>query len=154
MSKKSNRYALTAAEKAQLRKSRIALKDIVNHPVGELQHILSTTEQRAKEIFASYQFQSVPSIGARFAEDLIAMGYYALDELKHKTGVELIDQLEQKMGYWIDPCVEDQCRLVVHFANTGDVTKQWWHLTAERKAYRAPHEYPTSRPQKAWFETL
>ncbi len=154
MSTKTNKYAPSTTEKAALKKAGIILKNIANHPVDELQHILNTTAQRANELFASYQFQTVPSIGAKFAEDLIVMGYYSLAALKHKTGEQLIDQLEQQMGCWIDPCVEDQCRLVVHFANTGDRTKNWWHFTEERKAFRSQHGYPASRPRKAWFEAL
>ena len=52
------------------------------------------------------------------------------------------------------PCVEDQFRLVVNFANTNDTKKTWWDFTEERKKFRTENGYPKSRPQKAWFEIL
>jgi hypothetical protein len=88
------------------------------------------------------------------AEDLVFLGYYSLNELKQKDGAKLTDEYEQKKGYWVDPCVEDQFRLVVHFANTHDTQKTWWDFTEERKKFRTEKGYPKGRPQKAWFETL
>ncbi len=77
-----------------------------------------------------------------------------LSELKEKDGAKLTDEYEQKKGYWIDPCVEDQFRLVVNFATTNDAKKTWWNFTEERKKFRNENGYPICRPQKAWFETL
>jgi hypothetical protein len=93
-------------------------------------------------------------VGIKFAEDLVFLGLYSLNELKQKDAAQLTDEYELKKGYWIDPCVEDQFRLVVYFANTNDQTKTWWNFTEERKKFRAENGYPKTRPTTAWFETL
>lgn len=150
----SIKLPLTDIEKANLRKNKIKIANILDFATDELEVLLNATTERAKEIYALAAFQTVPSIGLKFAEDLLFLGYYSLHELKQKDGATLTDEYEQKKGYWVDPCVEDQFRLVVHFANTNDTKKNWWDFTAERKKFRAENGYPKSRPQKAWFEIV
>lgn len=145
---------LTDFERTNLRKNKVKIVDLLNYAVDELEELLSATPERAKTIFALAQFQTVPSIGIKFAEDLICLGYYSLNELKDKEGAKLTDEFEQKKGFRIDPCVEDQFRLVVNFANTKDKTKTWWSFTEERKKYRVENGYPTNRPKKAWHQTI
>ena len=152
--KKNIKLPLTDIEKANLRKNKIKMADILDFAKDELEVLLNATRERVKEIYALAEFQTVPSVGIKFAEDLVFLGYYSLDELKHKEGPILTDEYEQKKGYWVDPCVEDQFRLVVYFANTNDTKKTWWDFTEERKKFRNENGYPKSRPQKAWFETL
>jgi hypothetical protein len=145
---------LTATEKEFLRTNKVKIADVISYAADELAVVIGSTLTRAKEIRALAEFQTVPSIGVKFAEDLVFLGYYSLNELKNKDGARLTDQFEKKKGHWIDPCVEDQFRLVVHFANTNDATKTWWDFTAERKKYRTENGYPPSRPKKAWHETI
>lgn len=104
------------------------------------------------ELHALVEFQLIPSIGVRFANDLISMGYYSLEELKEKDGASLLDEFELTRGYWIDPCVEDQFRLVVDFAKNGISKRYWWEYSDERKAFRTKYGYPANRPLKAWHE--
>ncbi|MCX6319892.1 MAG: helix-hairpin-helix domain-containing protein [Bacteroidetes bacterium] len=144
---------LTDIEKASLRKNKIKIAALLDFATDELEVLLNATTERAKEIYALAQFQTVPSVGMKFAEDLVFLGYYSLKELKQKDGAKLTDEYEQKKGYWVDPCVEDQFRLVVNFANTYDINKTWWDFTEERKKFRTENGYPISRPQKPWFET-
>lgn len=143
---------LISLERKKLRSNKIKVGDIVNFQVEELQVLLDVPAIRAMEIRALVEFQSIPSIGIKFASDLISLGYYSLDELKDKDGATLLNELELSTGVWIDPCVEDQCRLVVHFANERDSTLNWWDFTEERKQYRIENGYPENRPKKAWFE--
>jgi len=143
---------LMPAERDKLRVNRIKIKDIQKYSVDELSEILKVPTIRAMEIYALIEFQSIPSVGIKFAQDLISLGYYSLEDLKGKDGAKLIEDLEQSKGVWIDPCVEDQCRLVVHYAKSRDNSKKWWNFTEERKKYRAENGYPSNRPQKAWFE--
>lgn len=82
------------------------------------------------------------------------LGYFSPGELKNKDGAGLANEYEQKKEYWIDPCVEDQFRLVVHYAKTNDTTKIWWNFTEERKKYRHEKGYPINRRRKAWHETI
>jgi hypothetical protein len=145
---------LTDFEKSNLKKNKVKIAEILNYASDELEVLLNSTPARAKTIFALAEFQTVPSIGIKFAADLVFLGYYSLDELKNKEGAKLTDEYEQKKGYWIDPCVEDQFRLAVNFANTRDKTKTWWNFTEERKKYRLENGYPANRPQKAWHETI
>ena len=143
---------LTDFEKANLKKNKVKIADILNYATDELEVLLNSTTERAKEIHALAEFQTIPSIGIKFAEDLVFLGYYSLNELKNKDGAKLTDEYEQKKNYWIDPCVEDQFRLAVNFADTKDITKTWWSFTAERKKYRLDNGYPPNRPKKAWHE--
>jgi hypothetical protein len=152
--KSTIKLPLTDFEKANLRKHKIKIANILDFATDELEVLLNATTERAKEIHALAEFQTVPSVGIKFAEDLVFLGYYSLKELKHKDGANLTDEYEQKKGYWVDPCVEDQFRLVVNFANTNDQKKTWWNFTEERKLFRNENGYPTTRPQKAWFETV
>jgi hypothetical protein len=155
MKTKTNiKLPLTDLEKANLKKNKVKIVNLLNYASDELEVLLNSTSERAKEIYALAEFQTVPSIGIKFAEDLVFLGYYTLDELKNKDGANLTDEYEKKKGYWIDPCVEDQFRLVVNFVKTNDTSKTWWNFTEERKKYRLENGYPTSRPKKAWHETI
>ena len=148
------KIALTEDEKSKLRAAKFKIADLPSFSVADIVNILDMAPARAKEINALITFQSIPSIGVKFAGDLISIGYYSLASLKDKDGPTLIHELETHCGYWIDPCVEDQCRLVVHYANNKDETKSWWDFTGERKAYRAEFGYPDNRPLKPWYEDL
>jgi AraC-like DNA-binding protein len=147
-----NHLDLTIAERKKLRVAKIKVKALHHHTVNELQSLLQISKIRAMELFALSEFQSLPSIGVRFAHDLISMGYYSLKQLKGKNGATLTDKFELQTGAWADPCVEDQFRLVVHYAHDRDAHKNWWDFTAERKAFREKKGYPASRPKKPWFE--
>ena len=150
--KTTTKHGLTPEETKRLRANKIKQSDISEYLVDDLCAILNVPLTRAKEIYALAEFQSIPSIGIKFAQDLISLGYYSLDELKVKDGAKLIENLELLTGTWIDPCVEDQCRLVVDYANNRDDNKKWWDYTEERKKYRLENGYPANRPKKAWFE--
>ena len=154
MKNKTNiKLPLTDSEKANLRKHKIKIANILDFAKDELEVLLNATSERAKEIYALAEFQTVPSVGIKFAEDLVFLGYYSLNELKQENAAKLTDDYEKKFGYWVDPCVEDQFRLIVNFANTNDTTKTWWDFTEERKKFRSENGYPINRPKKAWFET-
>lgn len=144
--KKKADLELTVEEKALLKQKGITQKVLMDYAINEIIHALDAPSQRAKTLQALYEFQQIPSIGIRFAHDLIFMGYYSLAELKDKQGHELLDQYENKLGSRVDPCVEDQFRLVVHYANNRDSKKQWWDFTAKRKTYRSKYGYPADRP--------
>jgi hypothetical protein len=151
-SKTNIKLPFTEDEKASLRKNKIKIANILDFATDELEVLLNATTERAKEIYALAEFQTVPSIGIKFAEDLVFLGFYSLNELKNKDGAELTDEYERKKGFWIDPCVEDQFRLVVNYANTNDIKKMWWDFTEERKKFRTENGYPANRPKKAWHD--
>ncbi len=147
-----NKLSPTAAEKKILRSKKIRFSELCLYPTGQIQILLGTSRIRAMELFALSEFQNVPSIGIKFAHDLIALGYYSLAELKKKQPAKLVHQLEKQIGAWADPCIEDQFRLVIYYANHRDGTKNWWDFTSERKAYRLQHGYPADRPSRPWYE--
>ena len=146
------KLGLTPEETKRLRAYKIKHAEVSEYLVDDLSALMNVHATRAKEIYALAVFQSVPSVGIKFAQDLISLGYYSLDELKDKDGAKLIEDLELSTGTWIDPCVEDLFRLVVDYANNHDNSKKWWDFTEERKKYRIQNGYPANRPQKSWFE--
>lgn len=151
MAKSNPKLPLTSEEKANLRAAKIQLSDVHELEIFELAHVLKTSDKRARLIKALATFQQIPSIGHKFADTLVEnLGCYSLDDLKNKDGALLLDKLEKDLGYWVDPCVEDQIRCVIHHANHPGSVKQWFDFTGERKAYREANGYPESRPEAAW----
>ncbi|WP_433942822.1 helix-hairpin-helix domain-containing protein [Paenibacillus sp. SN-8-1] len=139
---KTPKLDLTMPERAALRNNKIKINEIVDYSTTQLSSMLSISDQRAMELKALTEFQSIPSIGPKFAKDLILLGYHSLDDLIGKDGALLIENLEKLYGVPIDPCVEDQFRLVVHYASNRNSNKQWWDFTEERKKYREQYGYP------------
>lgn len=153
MKKKSTiKLTLSDAEKQRLRANKLKIAEILNFATDELVVLLDVPFERAKEIHALAEFQTIPSVGIKFAEDLVFLGLYSISELKESTGASLLEEYEFKKGFTTDPCVEDQFRLAVYYANTNDATKNWWDFTEERKRYRLENGYPTNRPKAAWYE--
>jgi len=150
--KKTINYKLTLAEKQLLKAKKISQKLLQDYATDEIATLLEASPQRARELSALAEFQSIPSLGINFAEELISQGYYALEQLKGRSAVELFDAFEQHCGTWADPCVEDSYRLLVHYIENRDGSKRWWDFTAERKAYREKHGFPANRPQKPWYQ--
>ena len=143
---------LSDSERKSMRTNKVKKSDILAFSSDELETLLNVSEERAKEIYAMANFQQIPSIGIKLAQDLVYLGYYCIDELKGKDGARLADEYEKKKGYKTDPCVEDQFRLAVDFAKSRDDSKRWWDFTNERKEFRKRYGYPTDRPQKNWTE--
>jgi len=155
MNKKTNiKLNLSGAERKRLRQNKIRKSDIIGLSIIELQEVLQVEAIRAREIYALADFQRIPTIGIRFAEDLLFLGYYAVCELQGKDGAKLTDEYEKKKGYKTDVCVEDQFRLAVYYADTYDDTKRWWDFTDARKRYRTECGYPEDRPELNWTDVL
>lgn len=144
--KKNIDFEFTATEKQLLKGKGITLKSVANFATDEIAAVIDASPQRAKTLSALFEFQSIPSVGIRFAHDLMLLGYYNLTSLKDKTGSDLLNDYEKAIGHRIDPCLEDQFRLIVHYANHPDSTKKWWDFTNERKTFRNKHGYPADRP--------
>jgi hypothetical protein len=140
-----NRSGILDSEKRKLRANGIKLKEIHHRSIHELSAILDVSEIRAMELKAMSEFQSIPSIGKKFAEDLMQLGLYSLKEIRGKDPAKLFDRLELQIGARIDPCVEDQFRLVVYYADHPDSVRNWWDFTSERKAFRQKKGYSTNQ---------
>jgi hypothetical protein len=151
---KTPRLNLTPEERKKLRNAKIKISEILDFAPDELAVILTASPERVKFIFALAAFQTVPSVGIKFAEDLIFLGYFSLEELKEKDGAKLLEEYERKKGHWTDPCVEDQFRLIVDYARNHSISKNWWDYTEERKKYRLENGYPSDRPKTVWHEVI
>jgi AraC-like DNA-binding protein len=147
-----SRLDILVSEKKKLRANKVKLSEIHLHSAENLRAILGISKIRAMELKALSEFQTIPSIGIRFAMDLISLGYYSIQELKGKDPAKLVDRLERQLGAWIDPCVEDQMRLCIHYAEHFDNRVNWWDFTKERKAFRQQHGYPANRPKRPWYQ--
>lgn len=146
MKKTSIKLALDATEKQRLRTHNYKIADIAGLAADELEVMLGISQQRACELRALAEFQTIPTIGLEFAKDLVFLGLTSINDLKHTDGASLLDRFEAKKGFATDPCVEDQFRLAVYYAQTHDASKRWWDFTEERKRYRREHGYPPTRP--------
>ena len=152
MSDSLNHLDILVSEKRKLRSKKIKLGEIHHQSLADLQVILNVSKIRAMELMAMSEFRSIPSIGIRFAQNLISLGFYTLKDIKGKDPAKLVDRLERQLGAWMDPCVEDQFRLVVYYANRPGSPKNWWDFTTERMEFRQKKGYPSSRPKKPWFK--
>lgn len=152
MNDSMNRLEIVISEKRKLRANKVKLSEIHLHSVENLRAILGVSKIRAMELKAISEFQTIPSIGIRFALDLISLGLYSIQELKGKDPAKLVDRLERQLGAWIDPCVEDQMRLCVRYAEHFDSRVNWWDFTKERKAFRQQYGYPANRPKTPWHQ--
>ncbi|CAL65910.1 conserved hypothetical protein [Christiangramia forsetii KT0803] len=151
-SKTNIKLELSKNERKGLRKNKIKKSEILEYASDELAVLLNISDLRAKEIYALADFQRIPSIGIELAKDLVFLDFYSVQELNGESGAVLTDRYEKKKGYKIDPCVEDQFRLVVNFAKNKDYSKKWWDFTDERKRYRTDFGYPENRPKVNWTE--
>ncbi len=152
MNDSTNRLDILSSEKRKLRANKVKLSEIHHHSVESLRTILGISKIRAMELTAISEFQTIPSIGVRFALDLISLGFYSIQEIKGKDPAKLVDRLERQLDAWIDPCVEDQMRLCIHYAEHFDSRMNWWDFTKERKAFRQQYGYPASRPKTPWHQ--
>ncbi|PFA68678.1 Pathogenicity locus [Bacillus sp. AFS015802] len=153
MSRKSPKLPLTDKERAALRKEKIRLGDIHGFSPERLQDKLNISLERSRYLVGMSIFQQIPSIGPSMAHNVVEdLGFYTFEEIRNEKGEDLIIDLEKKYGVWMDPCVEDSLRCVVHHANHPSSTKNWWDFTTQRKTYRQTHGYPGDRPTKAWDE--
>ena len=82
---KTIKLDLSAAEKQQLKQRGLKVSRLNEYAVDEIGILLNAGQQRAKEICALIAFQSIPSIGPKFAHDLISLGYYSIDDLLGKV---------------------------------------------------------------------
>jgi hypothetical protein len=144
---------LTENERVRLRQQKIRIDQIPDMQPEQLSLLIDVPIDRAVELTALGTFQRIPDIGPVMAQCLVRLGYSRVSQLHGKNPVGLLDDLEVSLGYWVDPCVEDELRLVVHYAEHPETDKRWWDFTGERKAYRAKHGYPATRPTMSWNDS-
>ncbi len=144
---------LTAEERKSLRRNGVTLTMIHTYETEDLRLMLRCSKERAETLRALAVFQHIPSIGLKGAEQVVyGLGVLSLQELAEKSGADWLDELEQNLGVWTDPCVEDQLRCMVHHARHPNSSRKWFDFTVKRKEYRAEYGYPVERPERAWYE--
>ncbi len=149
--KKSPKLPLTDEERTALRKAKIKLMEVAALSPKTLAEKIDIPHERARYLVGMATFQRIPSIGPNLAHNVVGdLSFYNYEQIKDEKGEKLIIDLEKLYGVWMDPCVEDCLRCVIHHANHPDSQKNWWDFTSERKAYRQTHGYPEDRPTKAW----
>lgn len=150
MGSKTVKLPLSKDERDRLRISGIRLQQIPGMRGEELSLQTGMPIERADELVALATFQTIPDIGPVMAQTLVRLRFSHPNQLMGRDPACLLDELEGRLGYWVDPCVEDQLRLVVYCAEHPEARKRWWDFTEERKAYRSKHGYPGTRPTVAW----
>ena len=98
MMKKSINLELTQDEKHLIKIKKISQKQLANYAIDEMITILNADVERAKILKALFEFQSISSIGIKFAKDLMLLGYYNLSSLKDKSGPELLIVYEKHIA--------------------------------------------------------
>jgi hypothetical protein len=152
LKRKSPKLPLTDGERSALRKLKIRLAEIADQEPEQLAVHLGITFERARFLVAQARFQQLPDIGPRGAKWLTDLGYSSLEELAGEDPAEMLNRLETFYGCWVDPCVEDCLRMVVHYAEHPDSDKRWFDFTEERKQFREAHGYPADRPTRSWMD--
>ncbi|MGR3766543.1 helix-hairpin-helix domain-containing protein [Rossellomorea sp. NS-SX7] len=151
MSGKSPKLPLTDDERKSLRREKMKLRDLHTMSPEELSERLEIPIERSRYLVGMSIFQQIPSIGPNMAHNVVEdLQFHSYDDIKGEKGEDLIIKLEKKYGVWMDPCVEDSLRCIVHHAQHPGSEKNWWNFTPERKAYRKKYGYPPDRPKKAW----
>lgn len=126
---KTPKSDLLKEERELLRKNKNKLSQIKILNPDELCQI-GFEKDRAKELIALSLFQSIPSVGPGLANNVVNdLGYDHFEEIRGRKEEDLILELEKKYGVWMDPCVEDGLRCVVHHANYPDSDKNWLDFT-------------------------
>ncbi|BAB06850.1 helix-hairpin-helix domain-containing protein [Halalkalibacterium halodurans] len=148
---KTPKLPLTDEERKSLRRQKVKLSDLADLEVEALATYLHSTVTRARYLRGLAIFQTILSIGPKVAQMVVDLGYFDLEAVKFEKGDEMVDRLEKLYGYWVDPCVEDCFRCIVHHANDRESEKHWFDFTTERKAYRATSGYPSDRPTQSWY---
>lgn len=74
----------------------------------------------------------LPNIGKACAEDLRLLGIQIPAQLIGKNPYQLFEDLCEKTGVKIDPCMLDTFISITRFMD-GEPPQPWWHYTEERK---------------------
>lgn len=128
---------LTDLERKKLRSAKIKIADLHLLRPDELAKATQCTFERARTLTGLATFQQIPSIGYRMAYNLVHyLNIYTLHEIKDYDPKTLFESLEVKVGERIDPCVEDQIRCIIYYANNPESNKKWYDFTEQRKAER------------------
>lgn len=78
------------------------------------------------------EFELIPNIGPKIADQLRAIGLDKPMDLKGADPLKLYRQSIEKRGEFLDPCALDCYISAVDFMN-GNPPKEWWNYTRERK---------------------
>lgn len=78
------------------------------------------------------ELTDLPNIGKACAADLRLLGINEPKQLIGKDPYKLFEDLCERTGVRIDPCMLDTLISITRFMN-GEAPQHWWHYTSERK---------------------
>jgi hypothetical protein len=76
------------------------------------------------------EFQTIPSVGPRVAEDLWNLGYRSIAELKGENPETMYQKLCTQAGMHVDRCMLYTFRCIVYFASAkkhDPKLLKWWN---------------------------
>jgi len=79
-----------------LKKYEVQIANIPDYAVEELKILLSVPTQRGNELLALAEFLAIPSIGIRFAENVLFLVCHPLTVVRIKDGDELPNENERE----------------------------------------------------------
>lgn len=91
---------------------------------------MSKSIASAQTTQAMAEFQQIPGVGPRMAQDLADLGYRGLNDLKHQDPEQMYQQLIALRGQHIDRCVLYVFRCCVYFVSQSEHDPEllkWWN---------------------------
>ena len=86
------------------------------------------------------EFQTMPGVGKSIAEDLWAMGFRSLSDLKKKDPEKLYADLNRLVGHTTDRCMLYTFKCMVYFVNErhhDPTLLKWWAWSDENLKKRS-----------------
>jgi len=122
-------------EKDRLAEAGISLSRLASCDPAELARRTELDLQRCEELVALAQFQALRSVGPRSAEDLWALGFRSLADLRGADPAGMYRRLMEIAGRTMDPCVEDVFRCAVAqatYPKLPEPLRDWWAWKEQR----------------------
>jgi nucleotidyltransferase/DNA polymerase involved in DNA repair len=81
------------------------------------------------------EIRTIPGVGKKTAEDLVAIGINRISDLKDRDPEKLYEKLCRQLGFEVDRCMLYVFRCAVYFASNIKHDKEllkWWNWTDEK----------------------
>lgn len=78
----------------------------------------------------THELQTIPGVGPKIAEELRALGYRCVEDLRDRDPQRMYDDLCQRRGRRVDRCVLYVFRCAVYYASHTEHAPRllkWWH---------------------------
>jgi hypothetical protein len=132
---KTPKLALDLDEQVAFRKAKVSRTMLSRISATELARVTGIPLERCEKIVALSQFQTLGSVGPAIAEDLWALGYRSIADLRKANPRAMYERLQCLVGKPVDPCVEDVFRCAVAqaiYPELSEPLRQWWMWMDQR----------------------